>query len=153
MDTSKPEQMHTKLSAWVDSSWSKYENGFVIWVRKKWECEMLRMKNRLQRVYFSEHSRRTCLLPSSLLLFIVACKWYAFDKGRHSRPPKEVNLRIFYLPPQRMPPSSLTSYWSTALSFLGWDILHWCNGSKPWSLKAKEKYCIFWFVLTGWSMR
>lgn len=60
---------------------------------------------------------------------------------------------FIYLNDQRMPSAMLLDQHSLVFSGLEyfWDILHWCNGSGPWSLKAKEKYCTFRYIaLFAW---
>ena len=82
----------------------------------KWDAENEKERDPLQKASFSEHSRRTCLLWSSLLLFIVARKLYAIlQRGIH--PPC---FFFFFTLMIRgcQAPCSLTS---TALTFLGWN--------------------------------
>lgn len=58
-----------------------------------------------KRVYFPEHSRRTCQLPSTLLCFIVAREWYVFNRERHSRAKKSTQTKSS--PLWRTPPCPL----------------------------------------------
>ena len=115
----------------------------------KWDAENEKERDPLQKASFSEHSRCTCLLRSSLLLFIVARKLYAIlQRGIH--PP--CFFFFFYFNDQRMSSSMLLDQHSLDFSGLEyfWDILHWCNGSRPWSLKAKENCTFGYSALFAW---
>lgn len=80
-------------------------------------------------------------------------KMVCYFTERHSSPPPPPPRFFIYLNDQRMPSSMLFDQHSLVFSGLEyfWDILHWCNGSGPWSLKAKEKYCTFRYIaLFAW---
>lgn len=74
------------------------------------ECEMLGMKNEAFVLKdFPEHSIRARLLPSALLFFCAACKWYAVDSLKHSRPELSTN------PQTTSPPASVSSIYTAVI--------------------------------------
>lgn len=70
------------------------------------ECEMLGMKN---EAFVLEHSIRARLLPSALLFFCAAYKWFAVDSLKHSRPELSTN------PQTTSPPASVSSIYTAVI--------------------------------------
>lgn len=107
-----------KLYSWVDPTRGESGEGFVTDPKKGKKRDGERgVGGNMRRwewkgVYFSERSRRTCLLPSALRRFAV------FSEERHPRQrgilPRAFGLTFFTLKRPRMPAHSLNSLFSAS---------------------------------------